>query len=112
MKISSCKDNKKISNFQKNVKKFPFFPIILFFHYYFCIFVSKHSVFSAKADTLTLKCITHSPGKRSDTLGYTPPKPAPLIDRLHTYCRLNADLMQTLRKIRLHTACKNYRKSN
>ena len=35
-----------------------------------------------------------------------------LIDRLHTYCRLNVVLMQTLRKIRLHTACKNYRKIN
>ena len=40
-------------------------------------------------------------GKHSNTLGNTPP----LIDRLHTYCRLNAVLMHTLRKIHLQTAC-------
>ena len=49
MKISGCKDNKKISNFQKIVKKCPFFPIILFFHFYLCIFVSMHSVFYLKS---------------------------------------------------------------
>ena len=46
----------------------------------------------------------HSPAKRSDTMGYTSQKPALLIDRLHTYCRLNVVLMQTLRKIHLRTA--------
>ena len=41
------------------------------------------------------------PLTQGKALGNTPP----LIDRLHTYCRLNVVLMHTLRKIHLQTAC-------